>query len=38
MRKRKYTIGAMAVLALALGLTSCQNELAEQTAVAGGFD
>ena len=35
MRKRQLTYGAMAALALALGLTSCQNELAELTPSGG---
>ena len=35
MRKRKYTIGAMAALSLTLGMTSCQNELAELTPSGG---
>ena len=35
MRKRQLTYGAMAALALALGLTSCQNELAEFTPSGG---
>ena len=35
MRKRQLTYGAMAALTLALGLTSCQNELAELTPSGG---
>jgi hypothetical protein len=35
MKKRQLTYGAMAALALALGLTSCQNELAELTPSGG---
>ena len=35
MKKRQLTYGAMAALALALGLTSCQNELAEFTPSGG---
>ena len=35
MRKRQLTYGAMATLALAFGLTSCQNELAELTPSGG---
>ena len=35
MRKKQLTYGAMAALALALGLTSCQNELAELTPSGG---
>ncbi|MBQ3804692.1 MAG: hypothetical protein II844_02650 [Prevotella sp.] len=35
MRKRQLTYGAMAALALAFGLTSCQNELAELTPSGG---
>ena len=35
MRKGQLTYGAMAALALALGLTSCQNELAELTPSGG---
>ena len=35
MRKRQLTYGAMAAMTLALGLTSCQNELAELTPSGG---
>ena len=35
MRKRQLTYGTMAALTLALGLTSCQNELAELTPSGG---
>ena len=35
MRKRQLTYGAMTALVLALGLTSCQNELAELTPSGG---
>ena len=35
MRKRKYTIGAMAALSLTLGMTSCQSELSELTPSGG---
>ncbi|MBO5642303.1 MAG: hypothetical protein J5900_07710 [Prevotella sp.] len=35
MKKRQLTYGAMAALTLALGLTSCQNELAELTPSGG---
>ncbi len=35
MRKRKYTIGAMAALSFTLGMTSCQSELAELTPSGG---
>ena len=35
MKKQQLTYGAMAVLTLALGLTSCQNELAELTPSGG---
>ena len=35
MRKQQLTYGAMAALTLALGLTSCQNELAELTPSGG---
>ena len=35
MRKRQLTYGAMTTLVLALGLTSCQNELAELTPSGG---
>ena len=35
MKKQQLTYGAMAVLTLALGLTSCQNELAELTQSGG---
>ena len=35
MRKRQLTYGTMAALVLALGLTSCQNELAELTPSGG---
>ncbi len=35
MRKRKYTIGAMAALSLTIGMTSCQSELSELTPSGG---